>query len=95
MEMIRTNSLDSLSTESDVFNVECSSEGDSVARNNTPAVLNSTELCGAYGREVITFSAVAAPELQFVTIESDSNKPTIPCGYGRQQRIILSPIPWT
>ena len=54
-------SLDSSFTESDVFYVERSSEESSPIRNNTPAVLNSTELSGAMARETITISSVTSP----------------------------------
>ena len=83
-------SLDSSSTESDVFYVERSSEEGSPIKNNSPAILNSTELSGAMEREVITISSAASPEPRIVTLDSDSNDPTIPYGFGSQQPI-LSP----
>ena len=86
--MIRTNSLDCLSTKSDVFYVERSSEETSPSRNNTSAVLNSTQLSGALAREVITISSVASSKLQIVMIESDSNKPTIKLGFRNQHPIV-------
>ena len=86
--MIRTKSLESISTESDVFYVERSSGEDSPDRSNTPAVLKSTQLSGALAREVNTISSVASPEPQIVTIESNSNEPTIPYGHGWQVPII-------
>ena len=55
--MIRTCSLVSLSTKSDIFYVERSSEEYSPARSNIPAVLNSMELSGTHGRVVITISS--------------------------------------
>ena len=81
-------SLDSSSTESDVFYVEQSSVEGSPLRNNTPAILNSTEISGAMEREVITISSVVSPEPQIVTLDSDSNDPTIPNGFGSQQPIV-------
>ena len=80
--------LDSSSTESDIFYVERSSEKNSPARNNTPAVLNSTQLSGARARETITISSVASLEPQIVTIDSDSNEPTIPYRFGNQHPIV-------
>ena len=80
--------LDSFSTESDVFYVEQSSVEGSPIRNNTPAILNSTEISGAMEREVITISSVASPEPQIMTLDSDSNDPTIPYGFGNQQPIV-------
>ena len=38
-------------------------------------------------REVITISSVASPEPQIGTLNSDSNNPTIPYGFGNQQPI--------
>ena len=81
-------SLDSSSTESDVFYVEQSSVEGSPIRNNTPAILNSTEISGAMETEVITISSVASPEPRIVTLDSDSSDPTIPCGFGSQQPIV-------
>ena len=78
-------SLDSSSTESDVFYVEQSSLEGSPIRNNTPAILNSTEISGAMEKEVITISSIASPEPRNVTLDSDSNDPTIPYGFGSQQ----------
>ena len=57
-------------------------------RNNIQAVLNSTELSGAMARETITISSVASPEPRTVTIDSDSNEPTIPHGFGSQHPIV-------
>ena len=95
-------SLDSCSTESDVFYVEQTSTEGSPIRNNTPAILNSTEISGAMDREVITISSVASLEPRIVTLDSDSNDPTIPYGFGNQQPIVppslndlnLSPNPF-
>ena len=81
-------SLDSYSTESDVFYVEQTSTEGSPIRNNTPAILNSTEISEVMEREVITISSVASPEPRIVTLDSDSNDPTMPYGFGNQQPII-------
>ena len=78
-------SLDSCSTESDVFYVEQTSTEGSPIRNITPAILDSTEISGAMEREVITISSVASPEPRIVTLDSDSNDPTMPYGFGNQQ----------
>ena len=51
-------SLDSYSTESDVFYVKQTSTEGSPVRNITPAILNSTEISGAMEREIITISSV-------------------------------------
>ena len=71
-------SLDCSSTESDVFYQERSSEKSNPIRNNTKVVLNSTKLSGAMKKETIRISSVASPEPRTVTIDSDSNEPTIP-----------------
>ena len=81
-------SLNSSSTESDVFYVEQSSVEGSPIQNNTPAILNSTEISGAMEREAITISSVASPQPRIVTPDSDSNDPTIPYGFGNQQPIV-------
>ena len=81
-------SLDSSSTESDVFYVEQSSVEGSPIQNNTPAILNVTEISGAMETEVITISSVASPEPRIVTLDSDTNDPTIPYGFGSQQPIV-------
>ena len=39
-------------------------------------------------REVITISSVASPEPRIVTLDSDSNEPTIPYGFGSQHPIV-------
>ena len=81
-------SLDSSSTESDVLYVKQSSEEGSPIRNHTPAILNSTEVSGTMEREVITISSVASPEPRIVMLDSDSNDPTIPYGFGNQLPIV-------
>ena len=81
-------SLDSCSTESDVFYVKQTSTEGSPIRNNTPVILNSTEISGAMEREVVTISSVASPEPRFVTLDSNSNDPTMPYGFGNQQPIV-------
>ena len=81
-------SLDYCSTESDVFYVEQTSTEGSPIRNNTPAILNSTEISGAMEREVITISSVPSPEPRIVTLDSDSNEPTMSYGFGNQQPIL-------
>ena len=85
--MYRNLSLDS-TTDSDFFYVERSSGESSPTKNNTPAILNSTEPSGAMERETITISSVASPEPQIVTTDSDSNKPTLPYAFGNQQSLI-------
>ena len=72
------------STDSDVLYVEQSPPERSPIRNNTPAILNSTQLSGAMDPNAIASSSVASPEPQIVLIESDSNEPTFPYAFGTQ-----------
>ena len=76
------------SNDSDVFYVEQSSNDQSIPRPNTPIVLNSTEISGDDTREMISISSIASPEPQIVTIDDDSNEPTMPYGFGRQFPIV-------
>ena len=76
------------STDSDVFYVEQSSNDQSIPRPNTPIVLNSTEISGDDSREMISISSIASPEPKIVTIDDDSNEPTMPYGFGWQLPII-------
>ena len=65
-------------------------------------VLNSTEISGDDTREMISISSIASPEPQIVTIDDDSNEPTMPYGFRRQLSIVpsspndlnLPPIPF-
>ena len=81
-------SLNSSSTESDVFYVEQTSTEGSAIRNNSPAISNSTEISGVMEREVISISTVPSPEPRIVTLDSDSSDHTIPYGFGNQQPIV-------
>ena len=76
------------SNDSDFFNVEQTSNELSPPRPNTPIVLNSTEMPGNNTWEMITISSFASPGPQIVTIDSDSNEPMMPYGFGRQLPII-------
>ena len=87
LTMYRNSSLN-LSTDSNVFYVEQSSVEGSPIQNNTPAILNSTEISEPMERGVITISSLASPEPRIVTLDSDSNDPTIPYGFGSQQSIV-------
>ena len=87
MTMYRNLSFNS-STDSDVFYVDHSSPERNPIRNNTPAILNSTQLSGAIDPETITISPVASPEPQIVTIESDLDEPTFPYAFGKQHPIV-------
>ena len=85
--MYRNPSLNS-STNSDVFYVEQSSPETSPIRNNTPVILNSTQLSEAVDPETITISSVASTEPQIVTLDSDSIEPTFLYAFGAQHPIV-------
>ena len=82
------SNLSLILTDSDLFYVEQSSNDQSIPRPNTPIVLNSTEISGDNTREMISISSIASPEPQFVTIDDDSNEPTMRYGFGRQLPVI-------
>ena len=85
--MYQNSNLNS-STDSGVFYVEHSSPERSPMRNDTPAILNSTQLSGTMDPKTITISSVASPEPQIITIESDSNEPIFPYAFDAQYPII-------
>ena len=76
------------STNSDVFYVEQLSPETSPIQNNTPVILNSTQLSEAMEPETITISSVASPEPQIVTVDSSSNEPTFLYAFGAQHPIV-------
>ena len=78
----------SLNSSTDVFYVEQSLPERNPIGNNTPAILNSTQLSGAMEPESMKISSVASPEPQIVTIDSDSHEPTFPYAFGTQHPIV-------
>ena len=76
------------STDSDVFFVEQTSNEPSPQRNNSPILLNSTELSDDRTTKTATISSIASPEHQIITLNDDSNEPTMPYGFGRQLPIV-------
>ena len=76
------------SVDSDVIFVEQISNEPSPQRNNSPKILNSTQLWGRHARETSSVSSVAPPEPYIVTLDNDSNGPTFPYGFGTQQLIV-------
>ena len=76
------------SDDSDVFYVEQSSSELSPQRNNTPNILNSTEISEQHTARMPSISSIASPEPRIFTIDDDSNEPTLPYGFGRQLAII-------
>ena len=77
-----------ISSDSDVFYVEQSSNDRSLPGPNPPIVLNSTEMSGNDTREMPSISSITSPEPQIVMIDSDSNDPTMPYAFGRQLPIV-------
>ena len=80
------------STDSDVFFVEQLSSEPSPQRNNSPNILNSTELSRTHTKEMPTLSSVISPEPDIVIIEEESNDPTIPYVFGAQQTFAASSL---
>ena len=76
------------SKDSDIFWLEQPSTELGPQRKNTLATLNSTELSREPAIEHITLSSVVSSEPQLITIYSDSNKPIILYGYGRQDAVV-------
>ena len=76
------------SSASDVFYVEQISNEPSPQRNNSPNLLNSTEISQTYAERMPSVSSIASPEPRIFTINDDSNEPTMPYGFGRQLPIV-------
>ena len=76
------------SSDSDVFYVEQISNETSPQRNNSPNILNSTEVSEHHTARMPSVSSIASPEPQIFSIQDDSNDPTIPYGFGRQLLIV-------
>ena len=91
------------SVDSDVFFVEQISNEPSPQRNNSPNIVNLTEITLTHTAGMPSISSIASPEPQILTINDNSNEPTIPYGFGRQLPIVppslddlnLPPNPFT
>ena len=57
-------------------------------RNNSPNILNSTELSEHHTARMPAVSSIASPEPQIYTFNDDSNEPTMRYGFGRQLPIV-------
>ena len=77
-----------VSDDSDVFYVEQSSTEPSPQRHNTPNILNSTEVSEQHTARMPSVSSIVSPQPQIITINDDSNEPTMPYGFGRQLPIV-------
>ena len=76
------------SSESAVFYVEQYSNEPSSQKNNSPNILNSTELSEQHTARMPSVSSIASAEPRIFTIDDDSNDPTMPYGFGRQLTIV-------
>ena len=83
-----TFNISMASSDSDVFYVEQTSNEPSPQRNNSPNILNSTEISQAYAARMPSVSSIASTEPRIFTIDDDSNEPTMPYGFGRQLPIV-------
>ena len=71
-----------------MFYVEQISNEPSPQRNNSPNILNSTELSEHRTTRMPSLSSIASPEPQIFTIEDNLNEPTMPYGFGRHLPIV-------
>ena len=76
------------STDSDVSYVEQTSNEPSPRRNNSPDILNSTEISQHHAVRMSSISTSASPQPYIFTKNDDSNEPTMPYGFGRQLPIV-------
>ena len=83
-----TSNISIASSDSDVFYVEQTSKEPSPQGNNSPNILNSTEISQAYAARMPSVLSIASPEPRFFTIDDDSNEPTLQYGFGRQLPIV-------
>ena len=80
--------ISTASSDSDVFYLEKISNEPCPQRNNSPKILNSTEISQTHMARMPSVSSIASPEPQILTIHDDSNEPTMPSGFGRQLPIV-------
>ena len=90
---IMMSNISMASEDSDVFHVEQSSTEPSIERQNTSDIFNSTELSEHHVARIPSVSSIASPQPHIITINDDSNEPTMPYGFGRQIPIV--PQAWT
>ena len=83
-----SSSISIASSDSDVFYVEQISNELIPQRNNSPNILNSTEISQTHTARMPSVSSIASPEPQIFTIHDDSNEPTMPYGFGRQLPVV-------
>ena len=83
-----TSNISMASSDSDIFYVEQNSNEPSPQRNNSPNILNSTELSEQRTTRMPSVSSIASAEPRIFTIDDDSTEPTMPYGFGRQLPIV-------
>ena len=83
-----SSNISMASSDSDVFYVEKISNAPSSQRNNSPNILNSTEISRTHTTRMPSVSSIASNEYQILTIHDNSDEPTMPYGFGRQHPIV-------
>ena len=83
-----SSNISMASSNSDVFYVEQISNKPSPKRNNSPNILNSTEISEYHTARMPSVSSIAFPEPRISTIDDNSIEPTMPYGFGRQHPIV-------
>ena len=84
--MASNTSIDSVNSE--VFFVEQISKEPSPQRNNSPNIMNSPEASQTHTAGTPSVSSIASRESQLLTVNDDSNEPTMTYGLGRQLPIV-------
>ena len=79
-------SIDSI--DSDVFYGENISNDPSPQRNNSPNILNSTQLSQHHTAGMPSVFSIAFPDHYIFNINDSSNEPTMPYGFGQQLPIV-------
>ena len=83
-----TSNISMTSSDSDVFYVEQISNEPSPQKNKWPKILNSNEISQTNKARMPSVSSIASPEPRFFTTNDNSNKPTMPYGFGQQLPIV-------
>ena len=83
-----TSNISMTSSGSDVFYLEQTSNEPSPERNNSPNLLNSTEIFQVCSARMPSVSSIAFPEPRIIPIDDNSNELTMPYGFGRQLPIV-------
>ena len=76
------------SADSGVFFVGQFSNEPNPQRHNSPNILNSTELSETHTTGMQSVSSIASTQPQTVTLNDESNEPTMPYRFGQQLPIV-------